>query len=223
MDQHVGEADTLQRETLAGMAANRIRDMIIEGRLEQGERINETELGRSLGVSRTPLREALRTIAAEGLIDLRPAHGARVARPSPTEIRGMLEVLAELEAMAGRLACERASAAERDAALDTHRRMIALYAARDRMPYYKLNQQFHTQVSAMSGNATLTQVQANIQSRLKRVRFVGSDDPQAWAAAVEEHEQMAAALSARDGEALAAVMKRHLLNTWRRVRNFNDD
>lgn len=221
MDEHVAEADTLQRETLAGMAANRIRDMIIEGRLEQGERINETALGAALGVSRTPLREALRTLAAEGLIDLRPAHGARVARPSPPEILGMLEVLAELEAMAGRLACERASDSERAATLDVHGRMMALYAARDRMPYYKLNQQFHAMVSAMSGNATLIQVQANIQSRLKRVRFVGSDDPKAWAAAVAEHEEMADALERRDGEALARVMKRHLLNTWERVKTFN--
>jgi DNA-binding GntR family transcriptional regulator len=221
MNEHVAEADTLQRETLAGMAANRIRDMIIEGRLEQGERINETLLGAALGVSRTPLREALRTLAAEGLIDLRPAHGARVARPSPAEILGMLEVLAELEAMAGRLVCARASDAERAAALDVHRRMMALYAARDRMPYYKLNQQFHAMVTAMSGNATLIQVQANIQSRLKRVRFVGSDDPKAWAAAVAEHEEMADALERRDGEALARVMKRHLLNTWERVKTFN--
>lgn len=223
MDQDIGEAETLQRETLAGMAANRIRDMIIEGRLEQGERINETVLGRSLGVSRTPLREALRTLAAEGLIDLRPAHGARVTRPTPAEIHGMLEVLAELEAMAGRLACARASEAQRAEALAVHRRMMALYATRDRMPYYKLNQHFHGLISAMSGNATLAQVQANIQSRLKRVRFVGSDDPAAWAAAVAEHEEMADALDRRDGAALGEAMRRHLLNTWERVRHFNAD
>ena len=221
MDHDIDGTDALQRETLAGMVANRIRDMIIEGRLEQGERINETVLGRSLGVSRTPLREALRTLAAEGLIDLRPAHGARVTRPTPTEIHGMLEVLAELEAMAGRLACVRASEVQRAEALSTHRRMMALYAARDRMPYYKLNQHFHGLISAMSGNATLAQVQANIQSRLKRVRFVGSDDPAAWAAAVAEHEEMADALERRDGEALADAMRRHLLNTWERVRHFN--
>ncbi|MFN3615632.1 MAG: GntR family transcriptional regulator, partial [Rubrimonas sp.] len=89
MNPDVGEAEPLRRATLGELAANRIRDMIIEGRLDQGERINETALGRALGVSRTPLREALRTLASEGLIELRPAQGALVSRPGPAEIRGM--------------------------------------------------------------------------------------------------------------------------------------
>jgi DNA-binding GntR family transcriptional regulator len=223
MDLEVGEAEPLRRATLGERVANRIRDMIIEGRLDQGERINETALGRALGVSRTPLREALRTLASEGLIDLRPAQGALVSRPGPAEIRGMLEVLGELEGLAGRLACERATDAEQAEALAVHREMMELYAQRDRMPYYKLNQRFHSLVAAMAHNPTLTQMQGNIQSRLKRVRFVGSDDPEAWRAAAAEHEEMARALAARDGARMALAMKTHLANTWARVRHFNAD
>ncbi len=221
MEDHAGEGALLRRATLGELAANRIRDMIIEGRLEQGGKISEAALGKALGVSRTPLREAIRTLAAEGLVDLRPAQGAVVSRPTPAEIHGMLEVLGELEGMAGRLACERATEAEVAEALDVHRQMMGLFARRDRMPYYKLNQRFHSLLAAMSHNATLIQMQGNIQSRLKRVRFVGGDDPDAWAAAAAEHEGMAAALAARDAPALAAAMTAHLANTWARVRHFN--
>ena len=205
------------KETLHDQVAGRVRDLIIEGRLEPGSRIDEARLVERLGVSRTPFREALRTLAAEGLVVIRPSRGSVVRKLSPGDVRSMLEVLAHLERLAARLTCERASDEEVAALLALHGRMMALYRRRDRLPYFKLNQAFHTRLAALSGNDTLVEMQGSIQARLKRIRFVGNDEPSRWADAVAEHEEMAAALAPRDGDALAEIMDRHLRNTWARV------
>ncbi len=209
----------VRKETLHDQVASRVRDLIIEGVLEPGSRIDETTLLSQLGVSRTPFRESLRTLAAEGLIVIRPSRGSQVRKLSPLEVHSMLEVLAHLEGLIGRLACERASDAEIKGMLDLHRRMIAFYESRNRLPYYKLNQEFHSRLAALSGNPTLVEIQANIQARLKRIRFMGNATPEHWANAVSEHEEMISALKSRDGPRLSSVMERHLVNTWERVQD----
>ena len=207
------------KETLHDQVAGRIRDLIIEGALEPGSRIDETRLVERLGVSRTPFREALRTLAAEGLVVIRPSRGSVVRKLDAGEVFSMLEVLGHLERLGAGLACERAENAEVAALIALHERMMRLYEARDRLPYFKLNQEFHSRLAALSGNDTLSEVQGLIQARLKRIRFIGNDEPGRWACAVAEHEEMAAALAARDGERLGEVMAWHLANTWERVRD----
>lgn len=209
----------IARHTLHDAVATRVRDMIIEGRVAPGERINEVRLGAALGVSRTPLREALKTLASEGLIELQPGRGAVVRKFSPDDVHHMLEVIAELEAFAGRLAAERASDAEIAAIAAVHAEMMRLYAAGERLEYYKNNQRIHSMIVAAAANPTLAEIHANLQARMKRIRFIGNSEPGKWRAAVEEHEEMVRALGRRDGARLAAVMKLHLENTWLRVRD----
>ncbi len=209
----------IRKETLHDQVASRIRDLIIEGVLEPGDRIDETRLVEQLGVSRTPFREALRTLAAEGLILIRPSRSSVVRKLSAQEVHAMLEVLAHLEALVGQLVVARATGDELTRIIALHDRMLALYAARDRLPYYKCNQAFHSRMAELSGNETLQGIQSNIQARLKRIRFIGNNTPDNWANAVAEHEEMAEALRARDAARLSGVMSRHLLNTWDRVRD----
>ena len=102
----------ITRVTLHDAVLNQIRDMIIEGQLKPGTRINEGQVGAMLGVSRTPLREAIKTLASEGLVELVPAKGAVVRRFSLQDVRDMLEAVGALEQFAARLACERAIDAE---------------------------------------------------------------------------------------------------------------
>lgn len=199
--------------------ADRIRDLIIEGRLEPGSRIDEARLIGELGVSRTPFREALRTLAAEGLVIIRPSRGSLVRQLTAEDVFSMLEVLGELERLAGELACARASDAELAALVALHDRMMAHYAVRDRMPYYRLNQAFHTRLTALSGNRTLVAMQGNLQGRLKRIRYIGNERPGCWAGAVADHEEMVAAVRSRDGRRLGAAMARHLARTWERVKD----
>ena len=97
--------------------------------------------------------------------------------------------------------------------------MLGHYRARDRMPYYKLNQEFHSRLTELSKNETLQETQRNLQARLKRIRYIGNQRPEYWAGAVEDHEAMVAALKERDGARLGQAMARHIRNPWDRVKD----
>lgn len=209
----------ITNRSLHDQVASRVRDLIIEGRLEPGSRIDEAHLIEELGVSRTPFREALRTLAAEGLVIVRPSKGSIVRKLTPEDVFSMLEVLGHLEKLAGELACQRASDGEVADLIALHERMMACYAARDRMPYYKMNQEFHSRLAELSKNETLQEMQANIQARLKRIRYIGNQKPDSWAGAVADHEEMVRALKDRDGPRLGEAMSTHLKKTWDRVKD----
>ena len=214
-----GIATPISRQPLHDIVATRLRDLIIEGVLAPGDRLNETRLVEDLGISRTPLREAIKTLVGEGLIEARPNRGTFVRQFSAQEFKGMLDVLTELESYGAIQACEKASDAEIAEIQALHARMMDLYAANERLAYYKDNQTIHNLIARASGNATLAEFQATLQARMKRLRFTGSGAPDKWSAAVAEHEEMMTALSRRDGPALAEVMRRHLSRTWERVRD----
>ncbi|MEP7182484.1 MAG: GntR family transcriptional regulator [Betaproteobacteria bacterium] len=208
----------ITRRSLHDEIVTRVRDMIIEGALAPGARIHEGQLGQQLGVSRTPLREALKFLASEGLIELVPNRGAVVRSFTPKDVRDMLDVLAVLESFAARLACRNASSVEIAEVRALHDRMTERYHVRDRLEYFKLNQQIHSAFLRLSGNATLEAAHAAIQSRLKRIRYIGNREPQQWQDAMAEHQAMIGALEARDGEALARIVTKHMEGTWKRVK-----
>ncbi len=218
MSEAIAEYPRIMRRTLHDEVLERLRDMIIEGRLEPGQRINEGQLGAQLGVSRTPLREAIKTLASEGLVEILPAKGAIVRKFSAKDLYQILEVLKTLEQLAGRMACEHASDATIEAINALHKRMIALYETRNRLEYFKINQAIHSAIVAASDNAVLMEMHGTLQSRIKRLRFIGNEGPVKWAGAVAEHEEMMAALLKRDGAGLAEVIGRHMDATLVRVR-----
>ncbi len=218
-DEGLGGVTRITRVTLHDAVLNQIRDMIIEGTLMPGTRINEGQVGASLGVSRTPLREAIKTLASEGLVEIVPAKGAVVRRFTESDIREILEVLKALEQTAARLACKSATDAAIKKIAQMHKRMLALYEAKNRLAYFKLNQSIHTAIVQASGNSVLAQTHDTLQARIKRIRFIGNETPDRWAAAVAEHEEMIEALIARDAERLAEVLGRHLDKTMDRVRD----
>ncbi|WP_193753507.1 GntR family transcriptional regulator [Aureimonas ureilytica] len=209
----------ISRTSLHDTIVGRLRDMIIEGALEPGTRLHEGQLGEQLGVSRTPLREAIKYLASEGLVELIPSRGATVRRFDRKDVHDMLVVIRELEHLAGRLACEAGTDAGIAAVRRAHDAMMERYRAGDRLAYYKLNQEIHTRIVELSGNSALAHVHAGLQMRLKRVRFIAHEGAEKWAAAVAEHEEMIVALEKRDGPALAEILTRHLSRAWERVEN----
>ena len=130
--------------------------MIIEGTLPPGTRLNERVLCEQLMVSRTPLREAFKVLAGEGLIELLPNRGAQVAELSVADIEQTFEVLGALEGLSGQLACERITDAEITEIRALHYEMQAAHARRDLAAYYKINHVIHDRINASAGNAVLT-------------------------------------------------------------------
>jgi DNA-binding GntR family transcriptional regulator len=212
------EYPRITRRTLHEEVLERLRDMIIEGRLEPGQRINEGQIGAQLGVSRTPLREAIKTLVSEGLVEIQPAKGAVVRKFTARDLYQVLEVLKSLEQLGGRMACEQGSDASIEAIHALHKRMLVLYETRERLEYFKLNQAIHSAIVAASGNTVLMEMHETLQARIKRLRFIGNEGPVKWAGAVAEHEDMMAALLKRDAEALSEAIGRHMDSTLLRVR-----
>ena len=213
------EAVRIERPTLHNVVVSRIRDMIIEGMLPTGVRIHEGQLGEQLGISRTPLREALKVLASEGLVELIPSRGAMVRKLTRKDAHDMLDVLSHLEAMAGPLTCRNATDDEIREVRRLHDEMLELYRQRDRLPYFKLNQQIHSALISLAGNESLSLVHEILQTRMKRIRYIGDQTEESWHAAIQDHEEMIAALEARDGERLKAAMVGHLQGSWDRIQS----
>ncbi|MGH9552515.1 MAG: GntR family transcriptional regulator [Terriglobales bacterium] len=208
----------IARQTLPAQVAERIRDMIAEDLLHPGEKLNELKLAETLNVSRTPLREGIKLVASEGLVDLVPNRGAFVANPDPAKVEDMLTALGGIEATAAELACVAATGAAIAALRAIHERMLKAYERGDRLTYFKLNQQIHLGLAAASGNATLQRMHATLNARLYRVRFLTTSpqrlSKERWKTAVEEHEWIITALEGRDAARLSQLLKRHLGSTW---------
>ena len=207
----------IARTALHEEVTQRLRDMIVEMKLRPGERIQELEVARQLGVSRTPIREALKVLTAEGLVELLPLRGAMVKAFSDKDARNMLEVIALLEEYAG-LQAVQAGASRIEAILNLHAQMKMLYRQKERTAYFKLNQQIHQALIALCDNETLQLTHATLSKRMRGLRYRGNSQPQHWDAAMAEHEQMMQALAERDGPALSRAMGQHIRNTWPRIK-----
>jgi DNA-binding GntR family transcriptional regulator len=199
-----------ERRVLHEAVAERLRDLIVEGVLAPGAHLNERVLCERLGVSRTPLREAFRTLAGEGIVELQPNRGAVVATLSREDVEHAFELMAALESLAGGLAATRATGAERDELRALHFEMLAAHARRDLPTYYRLNSTIHRRLVACARNPVLAETYARLNARLQSLRFRSNLNRDKWDAAVAEHAAMIEALDAGDGERLATVLREHL-------------
>ncbi|WP_439610876.1 GntR family transcriptional regulator [Reyranella sp.] len=205
-----GSTFPIARLTLPEAAAERLRALIIEGELAPGAKLNERELSERLGVSRTPLREAFRMLAADGLLIQLPNRGAQVVALSREDVRGAFEVMGALEGLAGELAVERVTDADVADLRTLQEQMEAAHAAHDLPAYYRINRAIHDRLNAIAGNAILGQTYRTLNARLHALRFRSNLNPAKWALAVSEHRSMIAALAARDGAALRGLLVGHL-------------
>jgi DNA-binding GntR family transcriptional regulator len=200
----------IARVSLHDETVSRLRALITEGELVPGSRIQERELCERFGVSRTPLREALKVLASEGLIDLLPHRGARVTRLSGTELRDAFEIVASLEALAGELACARIDDAGIARIATLQDEMSEHYRRGDLAAYFGCNQAIHEAINRAAGNAQLTEIYELLSRRVRRARYLANHSPERWAAAMREHEQILDALQRRDGPACGALLRAHL-------------
>ena len=204
------EVIPLPRQGLHQTVVVRLRQRIVEGHMAPGAKLNERELSESLQVSRTPLREAIKMLAAEGLVELLPNRGAVVAQLSAQDVADTFEVIAGLEGQSGELAAQRIDAAQLAELRALHYEMLAAYTRRDLSAYYRLNAQIHERINAAARNPVLAQTYRNVNARLQALRFRSNFNERKWQHAVEEHEEMLRLLALRDAPGLRALMVQHL-------------
>jgi DNA-binding GntR family transcriptional regulator len=206
------QADPIRKPLLHEELAARLSDMIFAGELVPGVRVPEKQLCQRFGISRTPLREALKVLAADGLITLLPNRGARVTKLTPEDADELFPVMGALEALSGELACARATAADIAEVKALHYQMALHHTRGERDDYFRCNQAIHRKIMEMAGNPTLAQVYDGLAGRIRRVRYLANSSRTRWDAAMAEHELILAALEARDGATLAVLLKAHLMN-----------
>jgi DNA-binding GntR family transcriptional regulator len=200
----------ISRRPLHEEAAERLRDLIVQGQLAPGARLNERLLTAQLGVSRTPLREAMKILATEGLVDLLPNRGAVVSQMDTARLAESLAVMGALESLAGELACLAATDAQISEIRALHFEMLAYHARGDLAGYFKFNQAIHLKIVKYSGNAVLYNIYRQLNGNVRRARYMANLSKERWDAAVREHDAILAALSARDVKRIKALLSDHL-------------
>jgi DNA-binding GntR family transcriptional regulator len=186
--------------------------------LRPNEKLVEAELCARLGVSRTPLREALKVLDNEGLIAILPHRGARVTEITPEEAGDLFEVLASLEGLAAELATQRM--AEQDLARleERHLRMRQYHSARRRHDYFKLNHKIHQLIVTLSGNTVLAATHTRLMVQARRSRYMAILSQARWNEAMDEHHVVMEAFRDRDAEKAARIWRQHVLRTGEVVR-----
>jgi DNA-binding GntR family transcriptional regulator len=198
------------RRPLHEEVIDQLRDRIVRGELDPGTRLNERVLCEQLGISRTPLREAIKMLATEGLVALLPNRGAIVTPLKAETIADTLAVMGALESLAGELACANASEADLAEIRALHFEMLAHHARRELAGYFRFNQLIHLRIIEASGNTVLTNTYRQLNANVLRARYMANLSRERWDAAVREHEEILAALASRDAPRLKHLLAEHL-------------
>ena len=212
--------DRVRRLPLHDQVVTRLRDLIVEGKIPPGSRVPERELCERFDISRTPLREAMKVLAWEGLLELSPNRGASVTEVSIEAVDEVFPVMGSLEALSGELACRHITDTEVDAIEACHQRMVEHYRRQQLDGYFRCNQEIHEAILGAARNPTLTRTYQGLSGRVRRMRYIANLKPSRWEQAVAEHEDMLRALHERNGEALARILHTHLKNKLDTVKDY---
>jgi DNA-binding GntR family transcriptional regulator len=208
----------ITRRSLHEIVADRLRDMITDGRLRPGTIVPELELCGALSVSRTPIREALKTLVLDGLVEHAPTRGFVVREIGPAEAAGMFELLAELEGFAAELACARATPDGLERVRAHHDAMMAAYGRGDMSVYFRENQAIHNGIVGLAGNPPLLEAHRRLTGQLQRLRFESNRERGDWRKSIADHEEILRLLLTRDGARLRVVMRDHVAAILETVR-----
>lgn len=206
----VGLVQRLPRKTLAEQVADELRQLILIERLAPGAAIPERETADALGVSRTPLREALRLLANEGLVEIEASRPPRVANPSFSELEQLFVVLGTLEGLAGELACAAADDQEIARIADIAATTEAMSDDGEPLDFFESDMAFHDAIVAAAHNPPLAETHATYNRRLWRARFVSSRRRPNRPRTLSQHRQIVEALTARDPRKASRALRQHL-------------
>jgi DNA-binding GntR family transcriptional regulator len=204
-------------KAVAERVADLLRDRIVKGDLAPHDRLVERHLSAELAVSRTPIREALKLLEADGLIEISLHRGAQVAPYRATDALRLFDVISVLEGLAARRLAESISPAVLDRLEELHTRMLRHHARGRATEYFDVNTTIHDTIVAACANPVLVETHQRLIARARRGRFLAIMEPARLAQAVGEHEAVMEAFRARDGAAAAQVWEQHLRHTGETV------
>lgn len=216
----LNQLTSIKRPSLHEELTERLRTMIVEGVLTAGEKVPERELCEKLGVSRTPMREALKVLAAESLLTLEPNRGARVRAITIEDLEEVFPLMGAFEALAGELACNNITKAQLSEIKKEHKKMLKHFQDANMPGYFRHNQRIHEIIMEAAGNPTLSSMYHSLAVRVRRARYLANMSSERWQQAVGEHEEIIAALDERNGQLLGTILKRHLMNKFETVRHW---
>ncbi len=209
----------IQAGYLAQEAAKRIREMIRKGALKKGDRILEAPMCQAMGVSRTPLREALRILSSEGLIELIPNRGAYVAQPSIKDIGEMFYVMSILEGTCARVCVEKMDDEGLRRLDDLYRKLEQHCQAEDREKYMAVNHSFHSLVQELAGNKVLSEVIDALRQKILLYRYRQIYQPNRLKESMQEHRLLQRAFRERNPEAAERFMQEHLTRQFNALKS----
>ncbi len=202
---------SLPRKTRAEELRLQLADEIVNGTLAPGMPLDEITLARRFGVSRTPVREAIRLLGASGLVEVRPHRAAVVAQPSDEQLVGMFETMAELEALCAGFAAERMTILERQALEDIHEKLRVLIQSGDPQRYHEVNEAFHASIYAGSHNAFLAETTLATRARVQPFRRAQFRNLGRLAKSHVEHNRVVEAILRGERQVAAAAMRTHII------------
>lgn len=213
--------NAISQHSLHDELLDRLKRMIISGHFVPGEKIPERQLCDQFGVSRTPLREALKVLAAEGLVDLAPNRGAIIANLSQEELEQVLPISAAVEMLMGELACENITATQIEEIEVLQEQIADSYAKGDRARFVSVSQAIHEKIVTASQNPLLANIYDTLFFQIGWTRLMSHLPEDAYAKLLDDHEQILAALHNREGQRLAATLKayfEHVLSAYTKNR-----
>ena len=197
---------------LRDVVFNTLREAILRGDLEPGERLMEIALANRLGVSRTPIREAIRKLELEGLVVMIPRKGAHVASITKKDLQDVLEVRTSLEILAAKLACERMDDQQRENLYQALEHFKDVLKTKDVTAIAGADVDFHDVIFASTQNARLVQILNNLREQMYRYRLEYLKGFSSHERLLQEHRALAAAIEAKDQELAAAIVRAHIEN-----------
>lgn len=203
----------LSRKSLHERVADELRDQVISGALKPGEKLAVNELALGIGVSLTPLREAIKLLAAENLIEIMPNRGARVAPITVEQTRALFEVIAGMESLAAELATLRMSDGDRAHLVELHAQMRSHFDDPSPAKYFECNRRIHDAVVDFARNPILTEQRGKLAQQAARIRFFALKNVGRRSEAMQEHEELMQAFAARDSDAARRIWRKHLIGS----------
>lgn len=197
---------------LRDVVFNTLREAILKGELQPGERLMELQLASKLGVSRTPIREAIRMLEQEGLAVTMPRKGAEVARMTLKDMEDVLEVRDALDELAAQIACERMTAEQMQILKETKREFEEILESGDVKKIADVDVRFHDIIYEATDNARLVSLLGNMREQLFRYRVECLKNPENYPALMAEHNTIVSALEARDKVKVTEAMHEHVAN-----------